>query len=106
MKRTTLLLVLALAMEARAQSGPSVIVGRVTSRSKPLSGAAVRIDSDVLQNTRVTRTTNRGTYWSAALPPGTYSITFSHAGTQTITRKAEVRTGETVRVDAELPPST
>lgn len=106
MKPAALLIALALAFNALAQSGPSVIVGRVTSQSKPLNGAAVRIDSDVLQSTRFTRTTTRGTYWAASLPPGTYSITFSHTGTQTITRKAEVRIGETVRVDAELPPST
>lgn len=100
----SVLLLLGIATGAFAQ-GASTIVGRVTSNGKPLPRAAVTIDSDVLQNTRVTRTTNRGTYWAALLPPGTYRITFSHDGTQTVTRKAEVRIGETVRVDAELQPS-
>src|SRR5206468_11229678 len=85
--------------------GASTIVGRVTSNGKPLASASVTIDSDMLQNTRATRTTTRGTYWAALLPAGTYRITFAHAGTQTVTRKAEVRIGETVRVDAELQPS-
>jgi hypothetical protein len=99
-----LLLTLLVAVDAAAQ-GASTIVGRVTSNGKPLASANVSIDADVVQNTRVTRTTNRGTYWAALLPPGTYRITFAHAGTQTVTRKAEVRIGETVRVDADLQPS-
>ncbi|HEX3580157.1 MAG TPA: carboxypeptidase-like regulatory domain-containing protein [Thermoanaerobaculia bacterium] len=85
--------------------GASTIVGRVTSNGKPLGSAIVTIDADVLQNTRATRTTTRGTYWAALLPAGTYRITFAHNGTQTVTRKAEVRIGETVRVDADLQPS-
>lgn len=108
MKAVRLLIValigLLLASRAFAQ-GASTIVGRVTSNGKPLPSASVSIDSDVLQNTRATRTTTRGTYWAALLPAGTYRITFAHAGTQTVTRKAEVRIGETVRVDAELKPS-
>jgi hypothetical protein len=101
---TRLLLLLGVAAHVSAQ-GASTIVGRVTSNGKPLAAAAVTIDADVLQNTRITRTTSRGTYWAALLPPGTYRITFAHQGTQTVTRKAEVRLGETVRVDAELQPS-
>jgi carboxypeptidase family protein len=104
MKAARLLIVLFLAIRAFGQ-GASTIVGRVTSNGKPLAAAAVTIDSDVLQNTRATRTTTRGTYWAALLPAGTYRITFAHAGTQTVTRKAEVRIGETVRVDADLQPS-
>lgn len=96
--------ILAFAVNLAAQSGPSVIVGRVTSQGKPLPNATVRIDSDVIQSTRLTRTTTRGTFWAAVLPPGTYQITFSHAHTETITRKAVIRLGETVRVDADLPP--
>jgi hypothetical protein len=103
--RAVRLVVLAfLATRALAQ-GASTIVGRVTSNGKALAAVSVTIDSDVLQNTRATRTTTRGTYWAALLPPGTYRITFAHKGTQTVTRKAEVRIGETVRVDADLQPS-
>jgi hypothetical protein len=104
MKAVRLLIVALLASRAFAQ-GASTIVGRVTSNGKPLASASVTIDSDALQNTRATRTTTRGTYWAALLPPGTYRITFAHSGTQTVTRKAEVRIGETVRVDADLQPS-
>lgn len=93
------------AAPALAQVGSSTIVGRVTSGGRPLDRAGVTIDSDAIQSVRVTKTTSRGTYWAAVLPAGTYRITFSHAGTQTVTRKAEVRIGETVRVDADLAPS-
>ena len=99
-----LLVVFFVATSALAQ-GASTIVGRVTSNGKPLASTAVTIDSDMLLNTRATRTTTRGTYWAALLPAGNYRITFAHAGTQTVTRKAEVRIGETVRVDADLQPS-
>src|SRR5947199_4092820 len=104
MKAARLLIVLFLALRALGQ-GASTIVGRVTSNGKPLASASVTIDSDALQNTRATRTTTRGTYWAALLPAGTYRITFAHSGTQTVTRKAEVRIGETVRVDADLQPN-
>src|SRR5947209_1592101 len=104
MKAVRLLIVALLATRAFAQ-GASTIVGRVTSNGKPLAAVRVTIDADVLQNTRSTRTTTRGTYWAALLPAGTYRITFAHTGTQTVTRKAEVRIGETVRVDADLQPS-
>jgi hypothetical protein len=104
MRAIRLLIVAFIASRALAQ-GASTIVGRVTSNGKPLPSASVTIDADVLQNTRATRTTTRGTYWAALLPAGTYRITFAHKGTQTVTRKAEVRIGETVRVDADLQPS-
>jgi hypothetical protein len=104
MKGVRLLIVALFATRALAQ-GASTIVGRVTSNGKPLPSASITIDSDVLQNTRATRTTTRGTYWAALLPAGIYRITFAHRGTQTVTRKAEVRIGETVRVDADLQPS-
>jgi hypothetical protein len=104
MKAVRLLILALVATRALAQ-GASTIVGRVTSNGKALAAATVTIDSDALQNTRLTRTTTRGTYWAALLPAGTYRITFAHKGTQTVTRKAEVRIGETVRVDAELQPS-
>ncbi len=100
------LLVVAVAAAAFGQGASSAIVGTVTSKGKPLVRARVTIDSAVLQNVRVTTTTTRGTYWAGVLPPGTYNVTFSHAGTQTMTRKTEVRLGQTTRLDAEIEPST
>ncbi len=100
------LLVVAIGAAAFGQGASSAIVGTVTSKGKPLVRARVSIDSAVLQNIRVTTTTTRGTYWTGVLPPGTYNVTFSHAGTQTMTRKTEVRLGQTTRLDAELEPST
>lgn len=94
-----------LVRSVHAQGIPGAIVGRVTMHGKPLVRARVVIDSDVLQNTRVTTTTTRGTYWAGVLPPGVYRVTFSHAGAQTVTRKAVLRLGETVRLDADVEPS-
>src|SRR5512140_1122644 len=90
---------------AEAQGIPGAIVGRLTMQGKPLVRARVKIDSSVLQNTRITTTTTRGTYWAGVLPPGTYDVTFSHAGAQTVTRKVILRLGETVRLDADVDPS-
>lgn len=102
----TFLLTLAIATSALAQGASSAIVGTVTSNGKPLGRVRVSIDAAVLQNVRITTTTTRGTYWTGVLPPGTYKVTFSHAGTQTMTRMTEVRLGQTTRLDADLEPST
>ncbi len=92
-------------METHAQGIPGAIVGRLTMQGKPLAHARVTIDSDVLQNLRVTTTTTRGTWWSGVLPPGVYRVTFAHDGAQTVTRKAVLRLGETIRLDADVEPS-
>jgi hypothetical protein len=97
--------IVVLATAANAQSMSSAIVGRATSKGKPLAAVAVTIDSDALQSTRAARTSARGTYWAGVLPPGSYRITFAHAGTQTVTRQAELHAAETIRVDADLEPS-
>jgi len=81
------------------------IAGRVTSQGKPLDHVKVTVDSDAMQSTRTAITSARGTYWAGVLPPGVYRINFAHKGTQTVTRKAELHAGETVRVDADLQPS-
>lgn len=90
---------------ALAQSMSSAIVGRVTSNGKALAAVKVTIDSDALQSTRTAITSARGTYWAGVLPPGMYRIQFAHKSTQTVTRIAALHAGETVRVDADLPPS-
>lgn len=105
MKWVAALFSLALAAATAAQSMSSAIVGRVTSNGKALGAVKVTIDSDALQATRTAITSARGTYWAGVLPPGIYRIAFAHKGTQTVTRKAELHAGETVRVDADLPPS-
>jgi hypothetical protein len=93
------------AWTAAAQSMSGAIAGRVTSKSKALDHVKVTVDSDAMQSTRTVSTSARGTYWAGVLPPGVYRITFAHAGTQTVTRKAELHAGETVHVDADLQPS-
>ena len=90
---------------AFAQTMSSAIAGRVTSQGKPLSHVKVTVDSDALQSTRTVLTSARGTFWAGVLPPGIYRIAFAHKGTVTVTRKAELHAGETIHVDADLPPS-
>lgn len=104
-RRALIAFALLFSIDARAQGIPGAIVGRLTMQGKPLVRAKVTIDSDVLQNTRVTTTTTRGTYWAGVLPPGVYRVKFSHEGAQTVTRKVVLRLGETVRLDADVEPS-
>lgn len=73
--------------------------GRVTSGGAPLAGVSVYLGD------RETKTDRNGTYWIPALEPGTYDVTFALAKHQTITKRAELHTGEQGRVDAELLPS-
>jgi hypothetical protein len=89
---------------AFAQTMSSAIAGRVTSQGKPLARVKVTVDSDALQATRTVLTSARGTFWAGVLPPGIYRIAFAHKGTVTVTRKAELHAGETIHVDADLPP--
>lgn len=104
-RRALIAVALLFSIDAHAQGIPGAIVGRLTMQGKPLVRAKVTIDSDVLQNTRVTTTTTRGTYWAGVLPPGVYRVKFSHAGVQTVTRKVVLRLGETVRLDTDVEPS-
>src|SRR4051812_29606871 len=94
-----------LALPLAAQSMSGALAGRVRSQGKPLDHVKVTVDSDAMQSTRTVLTSARGTYWAGVLPPGVYRITFAHAHTQTVTRKAELHAGETVHVDADLQPS-
>jgi hypothetical protein len=81
------------------------ISGRVLAKRAPLVGATVTATGDALPQPRETITDARGRYWIAALPPGTYDLTFTRAGHQTVIRRVEVHWSETTRLDASLEPS-
>lgn len=100
----TLLLSLALAAAAAAQSTTANLVGRASSDGQPVPGATVTIVSPALQGTRSFVTAADGTYSFPALPPGSYTVTFEMAAMQTVVKRAELPLSETVRVDAELRP--
>lgn len=76
--------------------------GRVTSAGKPLANAAVSASTESMPKPFETMTSANGTYALPAIPAGTYDVTFSLAGHQTLTRRAEVRSFERARIDAEL----
>ncbi|HUR82803.1 MAG TPA: carboxypeptidase regulatory-like domain-containing protein [Thermoanaerobaculia bacterium] len=78
------------------------ISGKVTTENAPLPGVTVEARSNVLPQPRVTVTDSNGEYRLPALQPGTYTITFSLSGMQTVTRRAEAIVGQNAFVDAAL----
>src|SRR5215470_15451294 len=79
------------------------IKGRVTaSDGSVLPGVTVEARSPVLPGPRVTLTGGNGEYRLPALPPGSYTVTFTLSGMQTGTRKAAVQLAEETVADATL----
>ncbi|HET7437616.1 MAG TPA: carboxypeptidase regulatory-like domain-containing protein [Thermoanaerobaculia bacterium] len=77
--------------------------GRVTSTDgAALPGATVEASSNVLPQPRVTVTNEAGEYRLPALIPGTYTLTYSLAGLQTVTRRVEVLLGQDIKSNASL----
>jgi hypothetical protein len=72
--------------------------GRVTDASgKPLPGVTVRLDSPLGE--RTTRSGADGTYFLAALPPGSASLRFERELYAGSTRQVELQIGQLTRVD-------
>lgn len=102
--RVTLVLSLLLlvAPMALAQQTGSVS-GTVTSTDgASLPGVTVEAKSNVLPQPRVTVTAENGEYRFPSLVPGTYTITFSLAGLNTVTRNVNVQLDQNQDVDAQL----
>jgi len=79
------------------------ISGRVyATDNSALPGVTVEARSNVLPQPRVTVTDANGYYRLPALQPGTYTVTFTLTGMQTVTRKAEVILSQNTPVDAKL----
>jgi hypothetical protein len=83
----------------------SALTGRVMIDGQPAANVTVTATGASLQQPRVTTTNARGVYWLGALPPGPCNVTFSRAGTITLTRTADVRLARVARADAVLTPS-
>jgi hypothetical protein len=87
---------------ALAQQTGSVS-GTVTSTDgATLPGVTVEARSNVLPQARVTVTTETGEYRFPQLVPGNYTVTFSLAGLQTVTRTVLVQLNQNADVDAQL----
>ena len=87
-----------------AQTTTSVLTGRVTTGDADLGGVNVTVESAGLQGTRTAQTAPDGTFVFPALPPGTYTVRFTHEGMQSVAKRAELHLAETTRVDAALQP--
>jgi hypothetical protein len=71
----------------------------------PVSGVAVRLESQALQGSRETATSQTGRYLVAALPPGDYRVRFTAKGMQEVSRTVRLPAATTVRLDQVLSPA-
>jgi hypothetical protein len=95
-------LLTAIAIPSFAQQTGS-LHGRVTATDNSvLPGVTVEARSNVLPQPRVTTTDTNGEYRLPALVPGTYTLTFTLSGMQTVTRRADVLLREDMPVDVKL----
>ncbi|HEV8660827.1 MAG TPA: carboxypeptidase regulatory-like domain-containing protein [Thermoanaerobaculia bacterium] len=78
------------------------ISGKVTTEGVGLPGVTVEARSNILPQPRVTVTDSNGEYRLPQLPPGSYTVTFSLSGMQTVTRKAEVLLGQNTPADVTM----
>src|SRR5687768_13680122 len=96
------LLILLMAPLAFAQQTGS-ISGTVTAvDGSVLPGVTVEARSNVLPQPRVTVTDENGAYRLPQLVPGSYTVTYTLAGLQTVTRDAEALLGQNTSVDVQL----
>lgn len=97
------LLVAALSCTALLAQQVGAINGKVsTTDGQALPGVTVEARSNVLPQARVTTTDINGEYQLPALQPGTYTLTFTLAGMQTVTRRAEVLLSQSTTADVKL----
>jgi hypothetical protein len=79
------------------------ISGKVTaSDGSALPGVTVEARSNVLPQPRVTTTDTNGEYQLPALQPGTYTVTFTLGGMQTVNRRAEVIVLQNTAADVRM----
>jgi hypothetical protein len=80
----------------------SGLSGRVTNDHQPLPGASVELKSPALQGTRVGVTSGNGDFVFAALPPGTYTVTFKMQGFETQTKTLDLVATQRSTLDIDL----
>jgi len=77
--------------------------GKVTATDgSALPGVTIEASSNVLPRPRTTVSDASGNYRLPQLQPGTYTVTFSLSGMQTLTRRAEVQLDQDSTIDAKL----
>src|SRR5687768_4269348 len=100
--RPLLFLLIALTAIPMLAQQTGAISGKVTTDGAPLPGVTVEARSNVLPQPRVTVTDANGEYRLPALQPGTYTLTFSLSGMQTMTRTASANVGQTTHTDVAM----
>jgi Carboxypeptidase regulatory-like domain len=101
--RSLLFLVVAMLAVPLLAQQTGEVAGRVTGvDGSVLPGVTVEARSNVLPQARVTTTTENGDFRLPVLPPGAYTITFSLAGMQTVTRNVNVLLNQTATVNVSL----
>jgi hypothetical protein len=101
--RTLLVLAALLSTAPLFAQQTGAIVGTVTDTAGAmLPGVTIQATSDVLPRPRETVSSAAGEYRLPALPPGSYTLTFTLSGMQQVTRKAQVLLGQETRADVAL----
>ncbi|CAM2010754.1 TonB-dependent receptor [Acanthopleuribacter pedis] len=72
----------------------------------PLPGITVLLESPALQGSRTLVTAEKGLFLARLLPPGTYQITATMTGFQTLKQEARVTIGATARVRMVMRPES
>jgi hypothetical protein len=102
-RSVVLISLVALAAQSALAQSTGSISGRVTTPTgEALPGVTVEARSPNLPQARVTTTDVNGDYRLPALQPGSYQLTVSLSGMQTVVRKAEALLSENTVADVKL----
>jgi hypothetical protein len=96
------LFVILQAIAAHAQQTGAISGRVVDTGGGVLPGVTVEARSDVLPAPRLGVTDGNGAFRLPALPPGTYTVTFTLSGMQEVQRQAQVQLGQDTPVDVTL----
>ena len=96
------LIAIVTAATALAQQTGSISGKVAATDGSGLPGVTVEARSNVLPQPRVTTTDTNGEYQLPALQPGTYTLTFTLGGMQTMNRRAEVIIRQNTTADVRM----
>src|SRR5438094_3904978 len=96
------LIAIVTAATALAQQTGSISGKVAATDGSGLPGVTVEARSNVLPQPRVTTTDTNGKYQLPALQPGTYTLTFTLGGMQTMNRRAEVIIRQNTTADVRM----